>query len=69
MLTCMPNPASGLMFGSESKSVDRTKKLPWKFVMAKPLVALCGQEEKRRGNEEVTGHKEILIEYKEIFQG
>ena len=25
---CMPNPASGLMFGNDSKSVDRTKKFP-----------------------------------------
>lgn len=40
MLTCIPKPASGLIFGRESKSVERTKKLPWKLVMVKPLVAL-----------------------------
>lgn len=42
MLTCIPNPASGLMLGRESRSVDRTKKLPWKLVIARPRVALYG---------------------------
>ena len=66
MLTCMPNPASGLMFGSESKSVDRTKKLPWKLVMAKPLVALLG-EEKGEGNDQwMMKREEITMECKLI---
>lgn len=39
-LTCIPKPESGFTFGRERRSVDRTKKLPWKLVMANPLVAL-----------------------------
>ena len=37
MDTCIPNPASGLTFGKDSKSVDLTKKLPWNVCMASPL--------------------------------
>ena len=33
---CIPNPASGLMFGRDRRSVDRTKKFPWKVCMVKP---------------------------------
>ena len=34
---CIPNPASGLMLGSDNKSVDRTKKFPWKVWMLNPV--------------------------------
>ncbi len=27
---CIPNAESGLTFGNERRSVERTKKLPWK---------------------------------------
>ena len=40
MFSCIANPASGLMFGNDNKSVERTKKFPWKFVIVIPLVAL-----------------------------
>lgn len=33
---CTANPASGLMLARESKSVDRTKKLPWKVCIDRP---------------------------------
>ncbi len=36
--TWIPNPASGLMFGSERRSVDLTKKFPWKVCRARPRV-------------------------------
>lgn len=34
---CIPNPASGLMLGSDNKSVDRTKKFPWKVWILNPV--------------------------------
>lgn len=36
----MPNPASGLTLGSDSRSVERTKKFPWNVCMDKPRVHL-----------------------------
>ena len=34
----MANPASGLMFGRERRSVDRTKKFPWNVCGVSPRV-------------------------------
>ena len=33
---CIPNPASGLMFGNDNKSVDLTKKFPWNVCILNP---------------------------------
>lgn len=33
---CTANPASGLMLARDSKSVDRTKKFPWKVCIESP---------------------------------
>ena len=38
MATCIPKPASGLTLGSDNRSVERTKKLPWKVWSAKPVI-------------------------------
>lgn len=38
--TCMPYPASGLTFGKDKRSVDRTKKLPWNVCIETPLKQL-----------------------------
>lgn len=34
---CIPNPASGLIFGKDKRSVDRTKKFPWKVCILNPV--------------------------------
>ena len=35
---CIPKLWSGLTFGKDNKSVDRTKKFPWNVLMLIPLV-------------------------------
>lgn len=37
MLSCIPKAASGDTFGSDSRSVERTKKLPWNVWIVTPL--------------------------------
>lgn len=38
MRPCIANPASGLMLGNERRSVERTKKFPWKVCGVIPRV-------------------------------
>ena len=48
---CTAKPASGFTLGRDSRSVERTKKFPWKVWMDRPRGGREGERERQRERE------------------